>query len=1124
MHARPNPVEALATLLRVEDSVERRASWRQAITALGHRAAAGLAGAPPLEGMAQEVIARAAQVAMDVGLADDLDWLAPGPATVALYEITAALPPGKTRRELGRRVFARLYQGTASTFAAVAARMALTSARPFEPATLRARVGLLFDLPIGSTVNADPLALTLVSRRELRERWITQNRTGTLPARRLAAKLLEHAAREAVFRFQQGDPQPRETLVSEALRGTHALLLADREPLVWRHVAVARGLLASIEPSLQDEIESLLDPALSPTEWRRGAVSLVASCSGDPENSLRACRQVLDGPLGELDRGMAAALVLGLPRVIEAEPDAAEEILGWLANSKRPDVAEAVATLLGDLRHPDFGAKAAQILRQTLTTRAEHNASVLRAIAERALRQLDREEDENDLLGLVKRALLAYENSGAREAFELATQAVKALGRAMDFVAINNPHDEQVLPYVLGTLNDIDAAALERPRLMDLLLLGRRPGETEVSVPEMDQMYDRLGRWLLHAEASMNGASASNAQVIGEQRRLRALLHLMDVDATRQEDDKKVLTRVSRALAILLGRVSRGEKSPIHRIACAALARACDAAVREGSGEPADLLMLLAGTLDNPRSYRAIGEASTNPDVRDVISAYADFLSPLHEGSEPAPEAIGFDMPITLHGPDEALNVAERVVRLSRGLGAGGSYRGEALRRIVLRLGRSLELVAQARCQTELVDSSGAGADVLGDLEAALDDLQRLARGAARRLIGEDPADIAVITEVPAISALIERSVRAAVPPNAHQLEMSIRELTANVPKPIAEAVSKVLARIEVLPIAVASDVFAIPLERRRVQLPDWLLPHRTIGSFYVVRSLGSGGASSVFLARRLEQRNNQKAEGFALKVPDYDPTTARSLSEQEFLQLFREEAGALLALPEHENLARFVTFDAGARPKPILVMELIRGTSLDRLIRSRSLTTERALSYLDGILAGIDAMHGVGVGHLDVKPSNVIMRDGEVPVLVDFGLSGRHLRPGCGTIDYSAPEVLGVVIEGHASSPLPTDLYAFGCTAFEALTAELLFDGDAEAEVLGQHLGHDGWPARLTPFAHSPGTAEFAKLIAACLRRDPRHRPTALQARTALAKLAPRLAHSPWPLVASRPQKVAAG
>jgi eukaryotic-like serine/threonine-protein kinase len=351
---------------------------------------------------------------------------------------------------------------------------------------------------------------------------------------------------------------------------------------------------------------------------------------------------------------------------------------------------------------------------------------------------------------------------------------------------------------------------------------------------------------------------------------------------------------------------------------------------------------------------------------------------------------------------------------------------------------------------------------------------------------------------------------------------MAVRETVATSPAPIADAVSRVLHSLAVLPVAAPSDVYAIPLERRRTQLPDWLLPHRTIGAFYVVRPLGSGGASSVFLARRTDERNNAKAEGVALKVPDYDPTTARSLSEQEFLQLFREEAGALLSLPDHTNLARFVTFDAGARPKPILVMELIRGASLDRLIRSRSLTVERAFAYIDGILAGLEAMHGVGVGHLDVKPSNVILRDAEVPVLVDFGLSGRHLRPGCGTVEYSAPEVLGIVPSDYAVSPLPTDLYALGCTAFEALTAELLFDGDDEATILGQHTAHDGWPARLTPFAHAPGTLEVAKLIAACLRRDPRHRPSASQARRAFAKVLPRMAEAAWPLVPIRAQRAA--
>ena len=85
--------------------------------------------------------------------------------------------------------------------------------------------------------------------------------------------------------------------------------------------------------------------------------------------------------------------------------------------------------------------------------------------------------------------------------------------------------------------------------------------------------------------------------------------------------------------------------------------------------------------------------------------------------------------------------------------------------------------------------------------------------------------------------------------------------------------------------------------------------------------------------------------------------TAARSLSEADFLKLFRQEAGALLSVPEHENLARFVTFDAGAKPKPILVMELIEGTRCDELIASRLLTTPRAFAILDGVLAGLSVI-----------------------------------------------------------------------------------------------------------------------------------------------------------------------
>src|SRR5262249_37825161 len=140
----------------------------------------------------------------------------------------------------------------------------------------------------------------------------------------------------------------------------------------------------------------------------------------------------------------------------------------------------------------------------------------------------------------------------------------------------------------------------------------------------------------------------------------------------------------------------------------------------------------------------------------------------------------------------------------------------------------------------------------------------------------------------------------------------------------------------------------------------------------------------------------------------------------QEFLHLFREEAGALLTLAPHPNLAGFVNFDAAARPKPILVMELVTGPSLERIIDKRDLSTSSAFAILDGIAAGQGAMHEQRLGHLDIKPANVILRqrdgaasgdllsDALAPsaVLVDFGLAGRKIRPGCASPHYGAPEI----------------------------------------------------------------------------------------------------------------------
>ena len=219
------------------------------------------------------------------------------------------------------------------------------------------------------------------------------------------------------------------------------------------------------------------------------------------------------------------------------------------------------------------------------------------------------------------------------------------------------------------------------------------------------------------------------------------------------------------------------------------------------------------------------------------------------------------------------------------------------------------------------------------------------------------------------------------------------------------------------------------------------------------------------------------------------------------------------MSLPEHPNLCRFISFDAAARPKPVLVMELVVGTTCEKLVTAGKLTPARALAILDGVLAGLGAMHGVGIGHLDLKPSNIVVRGDTEPILVDFGMAGRHLRPGCGTACYCAPEVWGVLADGAKATPMTADVYAFGCVAYEVLTGKVLFDGPSAPAVVSAHITHDGRPPLVAKMAETPGLGHAAALISHCLRRNPEDRPDVPTLRAALRNVGGRFAHLAWPL-----------
>src|SRR5579884_3086491 len=102
-----DPAFYLSGLLELDalsGAAERRAAWRQSMASLARAAASD--GPGPLEGIHPNALAAGVRIALQAGLVDDLDWLAPPAAGSALYELGSSLPVGPEQRELGRRVLA----------------------------------------------------------------------------------------------------------------------------------------------------------------------------------------------------------------------------------------------------------------------------------------------------------------------------------------------------------------------------------------------------------------------------------------------------------------------------------------------------------------------------------------------------------------------------------------------------------------------------------------------------------------------------------------------------------------------------------------------------------------------------------------------------------------------------------------------------------------------------------------------------------------------------------------------------------------------------------------------------------------------------------------------------------
>jgi hypothetical protein len=1063
---------AFSRLHELANADERRLVARSGLAMLAQLAEREPA---PLEGFGEDQLLSAVRTALDDGMLAELDWMSPAAAAIALFELAQALPAGPERRELGRRVLQRLRDADRDTFIRLLIALARSSPKVVAGESLRARLEVVLSAPLTAPGAIGELAIGLLAQPSLAQSWVIAPATGSLPARRLAARLFAHGAREAVRRLETGDRGGVKVLARPAMRGALARLLGDREALVWRFAAIARGMLAHVDSELADDIDRELRPNTSGTEIRRGSASAAAAL--ERGGAAQRWSPILVERAAN-EPGVARGTILGLAGLALAVPDAADELATALVARAPFETAEAIAELRREEAAALLPRAAAAALAwtraQARAPRDDDGRAALLAALESELADAPRPDGigipiaaARDALdaGDVQRALVH-----ARAAVDEIAAAADWLERATDDDAIDRRHSMRLL-------RDLDRELLADNPLAAVLALA----------PDTDPALDHFYNALASIEASLLAREAtpeSGAVAHGGLRvaRLRALVRILDGVRAAAEGD---LSARLAAVRQLMHRALH-EQSSLRRAVWAAMTRAGDALLRDGHAELTDLL--LAWTTAFPdEDFAIVREASMVPELEASFEAYSRLVDATWNAADP-------------DDTDAVSAVVDRIGELADALPPEQSPRVESVR---------LALARTAGQLARVVAAPSHDAIPTGTLDAIAAELGTLARrvfGARQRLglPADDSADD-LETAIKAISSSMgkDRSVLD------EAVAISIDRARAALPPGLAAGIERVLGFLARRPHAQAEGRAAAPMP---AMLPGWVPLSRLLGSFYVERAIGRGAAGSVLLGVRADERTRVGRELVALKVPDYSGDAARNLSEQEFERLFREEAGALLALPEHRNLARFITFDASAQPKPILVMEFVRGTNLERTLEGGELQMQRALAIIDGIFSGLEAMHAVQIAHLDIKPPNVVLREGSgEAVLVDFGLAGRRIRTGCGSPHYGSAEVW---TDGGASGdPFACDVYASACVAYEVLTGRVLVAGDTLQAVIDGHFAKQPGGDALARLGRRHSAV--AELVRAAVARDPRRRPTATRLRAGFAAITPELRGQRWPLSA---------
>ena len=258
------------------------------------------------------------------------------------------------------------------------------------------------------------------------------------------------------------------------------------------------------------------------------------------------------------------------------------------------------------------------------------------------------------------------------------------------------------------------------------------------------------------------------------------------------------------------------------------------------------------------------------------------------------------------------------------------------------------------------------------------------------------------------------------------------------------------------------------------------------VGRFEIIRELGRGAQSVVYLAR-----DPHLLREVAIKTLHFSNS-----SSQQNQQLLSE--ARMVSQLRHPNIVPI--FEAGEDDNDLyLVFEYVQGKNLAEYLKtSGPLTPVKAIAIMYPILDAIAHAHATGIIHRDLKPTNILLAEDGIPRVMDFGIAARVEAPVKGGEDFSGtPAYMAPEYISNQEVSERCDIFAAGLVFYELLIGQRAVQGRDVYHVMNQIANAD---IRLPVDGSVQVDDQIASILYKAVARDPEKRyASATQMREAL-------------------------